>query len=82
MSTLLFTMGLLATFGIGARAEVTYPWCAKDYATNCGFSTFEQCRAAAVGTEQCIKNPSYVSPGPAAGGRTTNGSPRKKAPKQ
>jgi hypothetical protein len=69
MRDLLFTMVLLVTSGIGARADaVNYPWCSKDYATNCSFSTFEQCRAAMTGNEQCFKHPSYVSPGPAAGG--------------
>jgi Protein of unknown function (DUF3551) len=50
MRTLLFTMGLLVTSGIGARAdEVNYPWCSKQYGTNCGFSTLAQCQASISG---------------------------------
>ena len=68
MRTLLFTMGLLVTSGIGACAdEVNYPWCSKQYGTNCGFSTLAQCQASISGTEQRIKNTTYVPPGSAAG---------------
>jgi len=71
MRTLLVTMGLLVTSGVGARAdEVNYPWCSKQFGTNCGFSTLAQCQASISGTEQCIKNTTYVPPGPGAGPRT------------
>ncbi len=69
MKTLLFTMGLLVTSGIGARAdEVNYPWCSMEYGRNCGFSTLAQCQASMIsGTAQCFKNTTYVPPGSAAG---------------
>ena len=45
-----------------SQAEITYPWCAQ-YARdgrNCGFSTYEQCRAAQFGNGgYCIENPMY-----------------------
>ena len=62
MRTLVFTMGLLVTSGLGARAEETnYPWCRKEYGTTCGFSTLAQCQASSIGGgDQCFQNPSYV----------------------
>jgi hypothetical protein len=49
----------------------TYPWCADTAnaggATNCGFSTFEQCLAAVRGTGgYCRENADYHEPAPAA----------------
>jgi len=68
MRTLLVTIGLLVTSGIGTRAEVNYPWCKKEYGTTCGFSTLAQCQASIIGgTDQCFQNPTYVPPGPPAG---------------
>jgi uncharacterized protein DUF3551 len=58
----------LAFFGMAhphaARAEITYPWCAqygdRDGARNCGFSTYDQCRAALSGNGgYCEQNPMY-----------------------
>jgi Protein of unknown function (DUF3551) len=51
-----------------ANAEITYPWCAQygdqDGMRNCGFSTFEQCRAAISGNGgYCMQNPMF-RPGP------------------
>jgi hypothetical protein len=45
-------------------AEITYPWCAQYSGDrggrNCGFTTWEQCRAAASGNGgYCIENPMY-----------------------
>jgi Protein of unknown function (DUF3551) len=44
------------------RAEITHPWCGQ-YARdgrNCGFSTYDQCRAAIGGNGgYCIENPMY-----------------------
>ena len=44
------------------QAEITYPWCGQ-YARegrNCGFSTYDQCRAAISGNGgYCIENPMY-----------------------
>ncbi|MBI3704376.1 MAG: DUF3551 domain-containing protein [Rhizobiales bacterium] len=52
-----------------ASAEVFYPWCAlyKDGgggATNCGFVTVAQCRAAISGAGgMCYENPADPRPG-------------------
>jgi hypothetical protein len=48
-----------------AAAEVTYPWCAQygdpDGMRNCGFWTWEQCRAAISGNGgYCLENPMYL----------------------
>src|SRR6266508_6426433 len=47
-----------------SSAEVIYPWCAqystKGGARNCGFTTWEQCRATVSGIGgYCIENPFY-----------------------
>src|SRR5262245_51503052 len=49
---------------VGAQsssAEVIYPWCAQKSrgSRNCGFVTFEQCRASVSGTGFCVENPFY-----------------------
>ena len=55
---------------------VEYPWCAyyggREFsATNCGFSTFAQCRATVSGIGgSCQPNPAYR-------GRTTEGRSRR-----
>jgi hypothetical protein len=47
-----------------SSAEITYPWCAQyggRGGRNCGFSTFEQCRATVFGTGgYCEANPMFV----------------------
>ncbi len=48
-----------------AQAEVEYPWCALygrygTQATNCGFSTYQQCLATISGVGgYCARNPRY-----------------------
>jgi hypothetical protein len=48
-----------------ANAEVQYPWCAKygrfgNAATNCGFTTLQQCQATVSGIGGfCERNPMY-----------------------
>jgi len=44
-----------------SSAEVIYPWCAQKSrgGRNCGFTTFEQCRASVSGTGFCVENPFY-----------------------
>jgi uncharacterized protein DUF3551 len=48
-----------------SRAEITYPWCAQyggfdTGGRNCGFSTYDQCRAAISGNGgYCEQNPMY-----------------------
>jgi Protein of unknown function (DUF3551) len=55
----------LASFSSPVRAEVAYRWCAQysgrhGGATNCGFVTLEQCRAAIGGIGGiCYENPRY-----------------------
>jgi len=49
---------------VGAQsssAEVIYPWCAQKSrgGRNCGFVSFEQCRASVSGTGFCVENPFY-----------------------
>lgn len=63
---------LALTAGSGtSHAEITYPWCAQ-YGTgmdgggrNCGFWTYEQCRAALSGNGGfCEANAMYRGPSP------------------
>ena len=48
-----------------ARAQIYYPWCANyggdmGGSSNCGFSTYEQCRATIHGMGgSCDRNPFY-----------------------
>lgn len=65
-----------------ARATEEYPWCIVYHAMwggggmNCGFHTFEQCKATMSGTGGlCVTSPYYRPPQPAAPAR-------KKAPPQ
>ena len=49
---------------IGSASAQNYPWCAqygtRDSFTNCGFVTFEQCRAAISGNGGfCQRNPMF-----------------------
>jgi Protein of unknown function (DUF3551) len=62
--------GLMAGAG-PVSAEITYPWCVQYMrdGRNCGFSTYEQCRATAFGTGYCERNPMYVGPPTAAAPR-------------
>jgi hypothetical protein len=66
MRPLLFILGVFAAvvcFEKPAAAQ-NYPWCAYynfgGGATNCGFSTFQQCLAALSGnSDSCGPNPQY-----------------------
>jgi len=51
-------------------AEAHRPWCADyGHGVNCGFSTYEQCKMTASGTNTwCVQNPWYWPYGP--GGRS------------
>jgi hypothetical protein len=66
---------VLATQGAQARE---YPWCAyyggsDNDATNCGFETREQCRAAISGVGgYCQTNPRYVPATTGRGGRQSD----------
>ena len=60
------TVAAMAAFGSpSANAEVEYPWCAQygrfgTQATNCGFSTRQQCLATISGIGgYCVRNPRY-----------------------
>ena len=65
ISAALLIAGALAAFPKPAAAETVYPWCAiyserTVGATNCGFSTFAQCRATISGIGgMCVENPDY-----------------------
>jgi Protein of unknown function (DUF3551) len=70
MRPLILLSGILAvavTFAAPALAQ-NYPWCAQyggraGGATNCGFSTFEQCMATVSGIGGfCDRNTLYVPP--------------------
>ena len=71
MKLLLFVLGIgVAVFGIGTRAEAqNYPWCAiyggggNGGATNCGFTTIQQCQATVSGIGGfCQPNTQYQPP--------------------
>jgi hypothetical protein len=60
------TLAAAAAFGVpAAKAEVEYPWCAQygrfgTQASNCGFSTRQQCLATISGIGgYCVRNPRY-----------------------
>jgi hypothetical protein len=60
------TLAAAATFVVpSAKAEAEYPWCAQygrfgTEATNCGFSTRQQCLATISGIGgYCVRNPRY-----------------------
>jgi hypothetical protein len=60
LTTLAITIFALLVGAQASKAEITYPWCGQ-YARdgrNCGFSTYDQCRAAISGNGgYCIENP-------------------------
>jgi hypothetical protein len=68
-----FAVAMLAPLLTGptpAQAGTEYPWCAVYSestigATNCGFTTLAQCRAAISGAGGgCYENPAYVIASP------------------
>jgi len=64
LKMILAVLGMvIATFLIhaGPAKAQNYPWCAQrgDGATNCGFVSYEQCRAAG---RWCDRNPMYQPP--------------------
>jgi hypothetical protein len=74
MKAFLFVFAVLAGLaGISTRADAqNYPWCAylsaMGGATNCGFTTFEQCMGYVSGNRGfCARNTQYV---PSLGPRT------------
>lgn len=74
MKLSLLGLALVAAMAVmpGASAQAqNYPWCAQYgghqiAATNCGFATFEQCRATISGIGgSCYPNPQFQAlPGP------------------
>lgn len=72
MRLLLLMLGILAgTAAIATRADAqNYPWCAiygdgMGGATNCGFTTFQQCMATVSGMGGfCQPNTQYQPPTP------------------
>jgi hypothetical protein len=66
MRSSLFILGIFtATLCVAQPAAAqNYPWCVYENfgggATNCGFSTFQQCLAARTGnSDSCGANPQY-----------------------
>jgi hypothetical protein len=69
MKTFLFmSAALLSIAGISTHADAqNYPWCAylsvKGGATNCGFTTFDQCMSYLGGMGGfCMRNTQYIPP--------------------
>jgi Protein of unknown function (DUF3551) len=67
MRTIVAATALLAgtIAGGAARAEINYPWCMTqaDGRESCSFTSFEQCRSAAMGKSAiCSQNPRYQGP--------------------
>jgi hypothetical protein len=77
MRSSLFILGIFtATLCVAQPAAAqNYPWCVYENfaggATNCGFSTFQQCLAARTGnSDSCGPNPQYQGvSGPAPSSR-------------
>ena len=62
LAVLALTAAGLVTSTAASKAEITYPWCAQYMrdGRNCGFSTYEQCRATVSGVGgYCEVNPMY-----------------------
>jgi hypothetical protein len=66
LTILAIATALLLTGVPPATAEITYPWCVQyggfdGGGRNCGFSTWEQCRATASGSSDfCERNSMYL----------------------
>ena len=61
----LLVISLFATIDASpSAAQIYHPWCAeytgRGSATNCGFSSFEQCMMTARGDGSCVQNPWYL----------------------
>jgi hypothetical protein len=73
---LFMSAALLGIAGISTHADAqNYPWCAylsvMGGATNCGFTTFEQCRNYVSGNKgYCARNTQYVPSGARPSHRT------------
>jgi len=77
LAVLTLSVLALSTMVAPSRAEILYPWCAqyntKGGARNCGFVTWEQCRATVSGVGgYCVENPFYQAA--VASGRAPRGS--------
>ena len=66
MRMLGLALGVAVTVGLAGSAQAqNYPWCAVydvgDAAYNCGFVTYEQCRASVSGIGgTCMRNTTYT----------------------
>ena len=66
MRMLGLALGVAVTVGLAGSAQAqNYPWCAiydvGDAAYNCGFVTYEQCRASVSGIGgTCMRNTTYT----------------------
>ncbi len=74
---MILTAAALMLLASDAAQAREYPWCAyyggaDNDATNCGFETREQCRAAISGVGGfCQTNPRNVAPAPRPQGRSS-----------
>jgi hypothetical protein len=65
---------LTLAFGVKPTAAIDYPWCVhysmQGDVTNCGFTSWEQCRQTASGAGGfCAPNPFYAAAQAAAPGK-------------
>jgi hypothetical protein len=80
LGVLLLVLCSLAGFDVRpAASEIYRPWCAQYYsssgngATNCGFTSYEQCMMTATPGSGafCVQNPWYLAYGPGQPGPGT-----------
>ena len=66
-------VAILVVLAAGRAGAIEYPWCAEYSGRgggNCGFSTYEQCRASVSGVGGlCRENPFYLYQAPTPGKR-------------
>lgn len=75
MRTMIALAGCLCVLAIGAGKAQAGAWCAYSdpYTYNCGFRTFEQCRATIFGDSRA-----YCSPNPYGGNDEPRARPRRR----
>ena len=81
----LLALGSLTAIDVRpSAAEIYRPWCvvyqgSRDGATNCSFTSFEQCMmTGGPGTGgSCVQNPWYLAYGPGSPGPATTGQGRR-----
>jgi len=64
-----------------SAAETYRPWCVqytRSDATNCGFTSYEQCMLTARGNGYCVQNPWYLQYGAGQRGLDQSERPRRR----